>query len=55
LAVAGDRTLSHFVINNTFHFPTYDLNSGNINLYQNVEIAKENEGVWCLIYHGYSD
>ncbi|EGR31398.1 hypothetical protein IMG5_110780, partial [Ichthyophthirius multifiliis] len=54
LAEYGDRTLCMFVLQNTYHFPTYDLKTQNKNLYKNVEFQQEDEGVWAFIYHGYS-
>jgi hypothetical protein len=55
MAKAGDRTLAFFVINNILHFPTYDLNTNNVNLHQNIDFTAGNEATWALIYHGYSD
>ncbi|EGR26994.1 hypothetical protein IMG5_203340 [Ichthyophthirius multifiliis] len=51
----GDRTLSFFVINNTLHFPTYDLATNNINLYKNIDFTNAQVGVWALVYHAYTN
>jgi hypothetical protein len=44
LAKAGDRTLAFFVIKNLLHFPTYDLNTNNNNLNNNIEFLPADEG-----------
>ena len=53
-AAPGDRTLSLFTRNNEFYFATSSLNPATNDIGLNINFTNGSEGVWCLIYHGYS-
>ena len=43
-----------FPCNYAFSFSTYSLTPANNNLVVNLEYSSGDNGIWCLLYHGYS-